>query len=918
MNLIMQFLMYLYSKYIVNSIFGIWKLMDIIEILDSDYRKDIYLGVTGFLTAIVIFVAEVVSNKDKSKLDKKVLMSKTNILPNIIFMVINMILIWVGPIFKGNYYYLFQIFINCCIAISILQTLNMFKIIIKLTLEDNHFAIEKDKYINKKFALYNSKKTNLKNKNEKFREEIKTKYQNNKLIKFNNYSYDSKEYKAVPINYDGVIVDINLNKIEEIVNQIDEKRRFAERMCSDIVNLNTNNEWITIQLPYKKEELKEKIKNENSVIVYFFISTGEEVGKDKILFYIKNEFTEYSDALLSTIKIDKDEKYLKEDVENIINEKIELIKNNHHYTYILNDIVSFHQKNMEKNWLYVGEIFNNKIEQLAKEYIVLKENDKVNNLHNIVEYLVISSARNDNFKFLSYYIDILFMIVEYKLDLENADRKEIAFNFTGIVNSCIHVVWEVKQKIKYYEFLLSRVLKLIKKLLRKNCIEEIIIILKTLAIVKQDILEITRNTPEDEKYILQFVIGVIYAMIYESNNITNDETVNLKELIEELSDKFNIDYDYSMIEILFKFKEVEDEPTEIHDIYNCFPYGEEEDHKYKSGWYGKHISIKYALLGLMGMYPGDFWGKIDDTKITKEDLYWCNDVERILENNEYEKLLNIFPEYIENKEDMKKLIKDVKNIAKEKEIEYNIISPIPENKISEFKNKIFEEIIKEENIIELFPDKLQYTNEKIDKPMSIEHDFIPREFLFENTGAHKMLAKNVAERIRFAKLNASIRYLTRNAKRINNIEEILNNFKDLNKVIILASFKDYRTIFQRRNTYNFNGYEIPVKKLQVKDSIIFDKNSFPILKFGTFEKSDIQNGEIRENTFIEVLDFAKDEQLVTEHLEYIYDSEVYEQSEEEKRKYLRQHCLLKVRHAFKLEDSEEKNIYLLDRENAKN
>ena len=45
----------------------------ILEVVKQDYISNIYIGVTGILVAIVIFIAEVIKDKN-NELDKKVIL----------------------------------------------------------------------------------------------------------------------------------------------------------------------------------------------------------------------------------------------------------------------------------------------------------------------------------------------------------------------------------------------------------------------------------------------------------------------------------------------------------------------------------------------------------------------------------------------------------------------------------------------------------------------------------------------------------------------------------------------------------------------------------------------------------------------------------------------------------------------------
>ena len=50
----------------------------ILDLLKQDYISNVYIGVTGILVAIVIFIAEVIKDQN-NELNKKVILHKTNI-----------------------------------------------------------------------------------------------------------------------------------------------------------------------------------------------------------------------------------------------------------------------------------------------------------------------------------------------------------------------------------------------------------------------------------------------------------------------------------------------------------------------------------------------------------------------------------------------------------------------------------------------------------------------------------------------------------------------------------------------------------------------------------------------------------------------------------------------------------------------
>ena len=66
---------------------------EILKRLDCEDRTTIYVAATGLLVAIVIFIAEIVSNK-KYETYKRVTLKSTNIIQNVIDMVIVLLMIW--------------------------------------------------------------------------------------------------------------------------------------------------------------------------------------------------------------------------------------------------------------------------------------------------------------------------------------------------------------------------------------------------------------------------------------------------------------------------------------------------------------------------------------------------------------------------------------------------------------------------------------------------------------------------------------------------------------------------------------------------------------------------------------------------------------------------------------------------------
>lgn len=70
--------------------------------LDSDIRRDIFIGVTGLMIAIIIFIAEIISNKDYD-LEKRVILNKTKIISNMKFCIIVFFLFLIASLVESPY-----------------------------------------------------------------------------------------------------------------------------------------------------------------------------------------------------------------------------------------------------------------------------------------------------------------------------------------------------------------------------------------------------------------------------------------------------------------------------------------------------------------------------------------------------------------------------------------------------------------------------------------------------------------------------------------------------------------------------------------------------------------------------------------------------------------------------------------------
>ena len=219
-------------------------LLNLLYILDSDIRRDIFIGVTGLMVAIIIFIADIVSNKEYW-LEKRIILSKTDIISNMSFCIFIFLILLISSIVKCSYdlptkcechlqiecfyiyndaiFFLLQLLINISILIFMYRTFNVFRVSVKLNTNGEYFNKELTNYINKRSLEVEklANKQSLK-KIKQFKHEF-----DNYIKKRKNLSSDVLDFELIkklyiPIyaNKDGIIKNYNYDKIDSAIDSI--------------------------------------------------------------------------------------------------------------------------------------------------------------------------------------------------------------------------------------------------------------------------------------------------------------------------------------------------------------------------------------------------------------------------------------------------------------------------------------------------------------------------------------------------------------------------------------------------------------------------------------------------------------------------------------------------------------------------
>lgn len=214
-------------------------LLKLLYLLDSDIRRDIFIGVTGLTVAIIVFIAEAISNKEY-ELEKRVILYKTKIINNMKFCIMTLLIMFISSIIisshedittkstyiQNDYLYMFlQIIINILIIIFMYRTFKMFKVAVKLNTDKEYFNKELDKYVNKRSSEIEKEAANKSLENiKKLKQNFDDYVKNNKILSTDIYEvgFSEKSYTPIYTNKRGIIKNFNYKKIDSMIESIND------------------------------------------------------------------------------------------------------------------------------------------------------------------------------------------------------------------------------------------------------------------------------------------------------------------------------------------------------------------------------------------------------------------------------------------------------------------------------------------------------------------------------------------------------------------------------------------------------------------------------------------------------------------------------------------------------------------------
>lgn len=864
-------------------------LLNISYVLNSDIRRDIFIGVTGLMVAIIIFIAELISNK-KYELEKRVILSKTNIINNMKFCIFIYFIMFISSIVKCSYdspneivyiqcdilYIILQLTINILILVFMYKTFNIFKTTVKLNIDKEYFNKELDNYVKKrsieieneanKKSLKNIKK--LKQEFENYIKE-KTNLSNDAL----NAGFSKESYIPIYTNKRGIIKNYNYKKIDSILESID----------------NISNEETKDYLP------------KNEPIFIFARQIGDKVEKNSIIGYCLKGYKKYFKDFSNFIVYDENSMYIGDEIK-LINENLLEFANN------FSEPDDFDDNN--KLFSYFNYLYQNDLNGVRKFSIyqleetarlIYKDKYKSNKYAVFLNRISSLAYSNDNYDEYQKINRLIFFLYYQQLKIGGIDIKKVAYNFANNYFKYDYFSIKKNNDIRFYDELMSNLLRFICTLIREKKFDAISILFKNI------LLEHDRHFNDDFDEIdisnLQFAICIIQClmMLIDKKVVTDEDKKEIITIINWTRKYFINTYD--AWQIVINFKKYYNKKSSIQDVYDHLE-SDYTDHEYLSSWSCLHIDDKIILKELLCSFKirNVFKDSINYDEITKDDKYYFKNLLEIISSTEktkFEQELNFNTTNGNLVESLKLVISN----AEMKEKEY-----IKNNQLDKKKLKNFERIIKEEtlksNQVEDYLNNLNKI-EKIDfriKRVCGINQLIPRNIFFEEYAGYE----NIAEQF------GAVFEHTKEKEFINKIDSISKlSETDINKILnITNNIEDYLLITNYINCDNINVYDgysdfilindkkIEIMKIpQIKNIYLVEKKYLPKLQYCKFTE-EFNKDNIDDSLYYELNDCSKDEKLRNKIIEQ--SSWLSEKgSVDEQHEYLKQQCRIRLFLAFK-------------------
>ncbi len=873
----------------------------VLEVLKQDYISNIYIGVTGILVAIVIFIAEVIKDQN-NELNKKIILCKTNIKNYIIYILCIFFYMLIINMLKynnendiGDFYNIIYLITHSLllifVIISICITGMMFRVTLRLNTEKDYFNKELEKYINKKVINLERRANNQNNKKHK-KEEIEfRKFLKEQEIYFNDETIIKENPKYEPIYpvKNGIIEKYDYKKLIDLANYF-------------------NNQKIT----------EENYSVDNKNIVYIPNYIGKKVSKKEPVFYClkqyKNIFNNLSDMVIYTdnrLFIDDEIKLINTALFNMASEYEEpdaYDENSRLYNYFkylydnkLYGIKSLALVNIEE---YYRKIYNN-----------YSKNRQFTRFLDLLSFLAYSNDDYDDFEYIN---NIELYLYIHQLDEKEKDVKKIAYNFANNMFRFNLYLVKKNSDIRYYDNLMAILLKFIIYLIKTSNYEAIDVLLDNILMERINY----KNNEFDEYDIVnfQFSCGIIYCLIMMSNhNMLNSQFLTTIKRLINYVENFLINL-YDAWDTIIYFKKYFNKKTCVQKVYNNFDF-EFEDHEYRNSWGGCCIDTTLVLKEFLFIFEIDFANvnSIDKKQISRKDKYFYKNLLNLINSNEITELEKFLTVKYDNS-----YIVDAINVAiseaENKEKEYNRINKLDYNKVKKFMELIKQNIQKESS----FTNSLKKYNKIKESKIKLKEVFginqlIPRELFFDEVVGYENIANSYSGALNIGIAKEYVKKLeNKSTKSTEGFEKVLDRIDNLEDYIIVSNYlsKRYFNKFDydyKENIIIYKNKKIPIINIpQINGIFLLKKDDLPIINFCDFDE-EWNSKFINNSLYFEFVDCSENETLrkkIIENSTWLKEKGTIAEQDN----YLKECCRIRLYLAYTITQNENATIIKFENE----
>ena len=873
----------------------------VLEVLKQDYISNIYIGVTGILVAIVIFIAEVIKDQN-NELNKKIILCKTNIKNYIIYILCIFFYMLIINMLKynnendiGDFYNIIYLITHSLllifVIISICITGMMFRVTLRLNTEKDYFNKELEKYINKKVINLERRANNQNNKKHK-KEEIEfRKFLKEQEIYFNDETIIKENPKYEPIYpvKNGIIEKYDYKKLIDLANYF-------------------NNQKIT----------EENYSVDNKNIVYIPNYIGKKVSKKEPVFYClkqyKNIFNNLSDMVIYTdnrLFIDDEIKLINTALFNMASEYEEpdaYDENSRLYNYFkylydnkLYGIKSLALVNIEE---YYRKIYNN-----------YSKNRQFTRFLDLLSFLAYSNDDYDDFEYIN---NIELYLYIHQLDEKEKDVKKIAYNFANNMFRFNLYLVKKNSDIRYYDNLMAILLKFIIYLIKTSNYEAIDVLLDNILMERINY----KNNEFDEYDIVnfQFSCGIIYCLIMMSNhNMLNSQFLTTIKRLINYVENFLINL-YDAWDTIIYFKKYFNKKTCVQKVYNNFDF-EFEDHEYRNSWGGCCIDTTLVLKEFLFIFEIDFANvnSIDKKQISRKDKYFYKNLLNLINSNEITELEKFLTVKYDNS-----YIVDAINVAiseaENKEKEYNRINKLDYNKVKKFMELIKQNIQKESS----FTNSLKKYNKIKESKIKLKEVFgisqlIPRELFFDEVVGYENIANSYSGALNIGIAKEYVKKLeNKSTKSTEGFEKVLDRIDNLEDYIIVSNYlsKRYFNKFDydyKENIIIYKNKKISIINIpQINGIFLLKKDDLPIINFCDFDE-EWNSKFINNSLYFEFVDCSENETLrkkIIENSTWLKEKGTIAEQDN----YLKECCRIRLYLAYTITQNENATIIKFENE----